>query len=560
MTPCRTPARPTRTPTARHAAVEPLEDRRLMSVALALSANTLFAFDTATPGQTLAKVKVKGLARKEALIGIDFRPATGQLYGVGDANRVYRIDPTTGAATAVDATGAAFNPVLAGTSFGVDFNPVPDRIRVVSDADANVRLNPDTGAVVDFDAVTAGVQTDLALAYAAGDPNFGANPNVTALAYTRNAGGITTAYGIDVDTNTLVTVGSVGGAPNSPNGGMLSTVGSLNVDPVSTTGFDVDTNGAADVAFAALATADTGRSSLYTINLATGAATAVGEIAASKRPVTDIAVVPKGNTVLAVDAKNRLYAFDTNLPNVVTSRLSINGLVSKEKVVGIDVRPATGQVYAFTNQGRLYTLDTTTGLATTVGMPTAVALAKKGSVGFDFNPAVDRIRVVDTVGENLRLNPADGQIVDTDAVLAGVQFDTPLAFASTDRNATRVPSVSGVAYTNSFAGTTTTTLFALDSRQDVLVTIGSPDGTTSPNTGQLFTVGTLGLKASDPAGFDILTDATDPAAVTNTGYAVFKAGGRKLSLYTIDLTTGAATPIGALGKGVSPVGIAVLPG
>jgi hypothetical protein len=259
--------------------------------------------------------------------------------------------------------------------------------------------------------------------------------------------------------------------------------------------------------------------------------------------------------MVALDGRNRLFAFDSNVPAIVTSRLAINGLARRERLVDIDVRPATGGLIAFSNQGRTYAVDPATGLATLVGQ-TSIELNRRGVIGIDFNPTVDRLRIVNTRGENLRLNPDDGQIVDADVDLAGVQFDAPLAYASTDVNAARTAAISGIAYTNSERSVvpTTTTLYGIDTATDNLVTIGSPDGTTSPNTGQVFTVGSLGVDARDPVAFDIAT-----TGATNTAYAAFRARGQRLSLYTIDLTTGAATNVGTLGRGVSPVGIVVLP-
>src|SRR6478736_824294 len=73
---------------------------------------------------------VTGLQTGETLLAIDFRPATGQLYGLGSTSRLYTINTSTGAATAVAAT--AFVPALSGTIAGFDFNPTVDRIRVVT--------------------------------------------------------------------------------------------------------------------------------------------------------------------------------------------------------------------------------------------------------------------------------------------------------------------------------------------------------------------------------------------------------------------------------------------
>jgi hypothetical protein len=538
--------------------IEPLEDRRLMSVVTALASNTLFFFDTSAPDRTLAKVKVRGLAPGESLVGIDFRPSNGRLYGVGDSSRLYLINPTTGVAATVDPTGAPFAPPLAGTNFGIDFNPVPDRLRVVSDADVNFRLDPDTGAVVDIDGGTPGTQIDLSLAYVAGDPGFGTNPNVVALNYTRNVGGFTTPYGIDVDTNTMVLIGSPGGAPNSPNTGQLTTIGFLNVDPVAPVGFDVDFNGATDVGYASMATTTKERSTLYTVDLFSGAATPIGAIRASRRPVTDIAIVPRGNTVLAIDKKNGLFSFDSNLPNVALTRFKVNGLARKEKLLAIDVRPADGKIYTFTNQNRMYTIDPNTALATSVGGQTAVGLnAKAKAVDIDFDPVLDHARLVDNTNENLRLDPVTGQIIDADLVAADVQFDTPLVYASTDANVGATPNVSAIAFSNSQVGATDTTLFALDTGVDALVTLGTAGGSTSPSSGQLFTVGSLGVDLRSVGGFDSVPGATPGQ---NFAFAVAQAKGDKTSLHAIDLTTGAAAAVGLLPKGVKPISIAVLPG
>jgi hypothetical protein len=135
------------------------------------STNALLRFDSGAPGTILSTTAISGLQAGENLLGIDFRPANGQLYGVGSTSRVYTIDLISGVATQVG-TGP-FPGSLVGTNFGVAFNSVPDRIRVVSDADQNLRLNPNDGTL-------AG--TDGALTYAASDLNAGANPNIVGVA------------------------------------------------------------------------------------------------------------------------------------------------------------------------------------------------------------------------------------------------------------------------------------------------------------------------------------------------------------------------------------------
>lgn len=534
------------------AAVESLEDRRLFSTAVAISGrDVLVFFDTASPETTVARVKVKGLERRESLVGLDYRPANGQLYAVGDTSRLYQINIGTGAATAVGT--AAFAPALAGAEFGFDFNPSVDRIRVISDADANMRLNPETGDVVDFDAGVDGVQTDLSLAYATGDTNFGANPAVTAAAYTNNvaAGTPTALYGIDADTNALVAIGSVDGVTDSPNNGAVTTIGALGVDVTAVSGFDIETVNSADAAYAALATGPRGRSGLYTINLATGAATAVGQIRGSGTPVRGLAILPDGQDIFVVDQKNRLYTLDSTAPNFKSTPVRISGLDRGEKIISIDERPATGGLYGFSNQNRVYLINPTTGGATAAGTQNTVTVDRRAKLDMDFNPSVDRFRVVNTANENVRYNPIDGQVVDADTVAAGVQVDGPLVYATTDANASATPSVTGIAYGTNVAATPTTTIYGIDARQDVLVTVGTADGTTSPNTGQLFTVGALGVDVKDVSQFDIVTSTTD------TAYAIFRQNRGGPAIYSINLATGAASAVGTLPKGVNPVGMAL---
>jgi hypothetical protein len=181
------------------------------------------------------------------------------------------------------------------------------------------------------------------------------------------------------------------------------------------------------------------------------------------------------------------------------------------------------------------------------------------TVGFDFNPVPDLIRVTSDADQNLRLNPNDGTVTGTDG---------NLAFAGGDANAAGNPSVVGSAYTNSQPSATMTTLYGIDSNLNALVTQGSAVGAAvavSPNTGQLFTVGSLGpgIVAGAPVGFDIALRGGDPVSVTpSNGNAAFMSltpqGSNRSMFYTVNLATGAARLIGPIGGLNEPVqGIAV---
>lgn len=251
-------------------------------------ANYLLFFDHATPGTVSRSIQVTGLGGAN-LVGIDYRPATGGLYGLGNNSRLYLINPTTGVATAVGSAGAF---TLTGTRFGFNFNPTVDRIRVVSDADQNLRLNPNDGALA---------ATDGNLAFATGDANFGANPNITAVAYTNSFAGsaATVLYGIDSTLNRLV-------SQNPPNAGTLNSLGALGVDPAEAIGFDI--SGVTGRAYAVFNVG--GTVGLYTVDTLTGTATALGTIGAAPEPVAAGSVIalaaPSGTRWVNLSSRGRV--------------------------------------------------------------------------------------------------------------------------------------------------------------------------------------------------------------------------------------------------------------
>jgi hypothetical protein len=482
--------------------------------------NTLLNFNPGTPGIINSARFITGLASGENVVGLDFRPADGRLYALTNTSRLYTVNPSNGVATQVGS--AAFTPSLSGQSFGMDFNPVPDRLRVVSDADQNLRLNPNNG-------MAAG--TDGALAFAPGDMNAGANPNLTAAAYTNNFAGATstTLYAIDSNLDALVTQGSPGGGPVSPNTGQLFTVGKLNVDTSDLAGFDIAP--VTNAAFASLTAQGASASQLYTINLATGAATLLGAIGGNQL-IRDIAFAVRAENVFAVTSNNTLVSFNPGLPGATSAVRAISGLASDERVVGIDFRPATGDLYALTSASRLYVVNPVNGVATRVGSAPFTPALNGQSFGVDFNPVPDRLRVVSDAEQNLRLNPNNGAVAGTDGALA---------YAAGDPNAGQDPNITGAAYTNNFAGATSTTLYVIDSDRNTLARQGSAGGgPVSPNTGQLFTIGSLGVDPTGVVGFDISSE-------TGAAFAAFNAPGLPTQLHAINLTTGAATMIGAIG-------------
>jgi hypothetical protein len=477
--------------------------------------HNLLRFNSDVPGLIISSNSITGLLPGESLLGIDYRPALKEIFGISNQNRLYIIDSRTGLARFT----AALNTNVNGTMFGVDFNPVPDRMRVVSDANQNLRINVNTGETT----------VDGALAFAATDSNASADPNIVAAAYTNNFAGATatTLYGIDSGRDILV-------IQNPPNNGTLTTVGSLGVDTSDAVGFDIAAGSTR--AFASLTVASGTAASLYTINLASGAATLVGTIG-NGLAVRDITVAPRAAlTVYAVTENNNLLTFDADDPTQITSFSRIRGLQNGETILGIDFRPANQRLYALGSSGTLYTIKLNNAKATRRPVAPFSAALNGTAFGFDFNPVPDRIRVTSDNEQNLRLQPDTGDVAAVDGTLA---------FAATDVNATRNPNVVGSAYSNSFAGTTTTTLYNIDSELDALL-IQNP-----PNDGLLNTVGNLGLDTTNLVGFDIF-------GCDNAGFAAFTLQGEAVSkFYRINLANGSAMLIGTIGTDELVRGIAV---
>jgi hypothetical protein len=231
----------------------------------------LYSFNS----QTLAagtSVTVSGLGAGERLLAIDFRPLTGQLYGLSSGSSLYTLNTQSGAASKV---GTGFTTALDGGNFGFDFNPVIDRIRIVSDADQNLVAHPDTGA--------ANIATTTPVFYGPADPNSAAQPNVVHHAYDGNVLGAlapaTQLRAIDTNLDILVT--------QANNAGTLGTIGPLGINAEDIGGFDVATTGRA---FSALSDGvGSVTSTLYSINLSTGAATSLGAI---PQTVWGLAAVP----------------------------------------------------------------------------------------------------------------------------------------------------------------------------------------------------------------------------------------------------------------------------
>lgn len=240
---------------------EPLAGLALMQAdvpkATALTAlDQLVSFDPATPNNLSVPVAVSGLAAGETVLGIDFRPANGQLYALTSNARILTVVPETGVATPLSTlaadpadTSLPYSGLPAGV-YSVDFNPVADRLRVISDAGLNLRINVDTGATT----------TD-------GVINRTVPASVVAAAYTNSYPAPTTTRLFDLDASRDVLAQQL-----PPNDGTLVDIGPLGLDLTGQNAIDI-VGGDNGLVLAALRPGATGPYSLYAVSLTTGAAT-----------------------------------------------------------------------------------------------------------------------------------------------------------------------------------------------------------------------------------------------------------------------------------------------
>ena len=352
----------------------------------------LLRFSADDPTTILSTTAITGIPGAETIVGIDTRPATGQLYALTNqagTGRLYTVDPDSGAATLASTVSVA----LVGTDFGVDFNPVPDRLRIVSDADQDLRVDVDTGAAT----------VDGTLAYAAGDPNDGEDPNVVGAAYFNPVAGATTTALFDIDTDEDVLA-----AQNPPNSGTLNTIGELGVDATAVLGFDILPG--SDLALASMVVG--GTAGLYSIDLTTGAATLISTIGDGTTPVGGLTVLATG----PLESDNDLIIWN----NTDGSDTIEGGIGTDTQVVNGSSVADAFEIAEGPTPGRLSLARTSPGpFALDIG--TVEILDVNGKLGDDTFVTADLSGVADLLAVNLMGDDGNDAFafLDGGSVLAG---------------------------------------------------------------------------------------------------------------------------------------------
>ncbi|MEP6955337.1 MAG: DUF4394 domain-containing protein [Chthoniobacterales bacterium] len=241
-----------------------------------------------------------------------------------------------------------------------------------------------------------------------------------------------------------------------------------------------------------------------------------------------------------------LVSFDSATPSVVNTIGDVSGATTGQFFYDISFRPSNGLLYglavnSFTGASNLYIINPLTAAASLVGgSPFTLSLSIGGRVSMAFDPVADSLRVISRNGSNYRVDPGSGMLTAQDSILrytGGVPSQTPDATA--------------IAYSNNFSGATSTTLYAYTFNFDEFVRVGSLGGNPiSPNSGESFVVGGSGqFPLSSNVGF----------VVSPNGMAYMTANIGASTLFTVNLATGRATPVGAIAGNLPIIGIAVAP-
>jgi len=206
---------------------------------------------------------------------------------------------------------------------------------------------------------------------------------------------------------------------------------------------------------------------------------------------------------------NDLVIFSSTQPGLILSEFNISGLFSGETIRGID--SWNGTVYGIGSQGHLYSFLNyeTSGAATFVG---TLGVALNGAAyGAENSPA--GFHVTTELGQNLVVSRATGAVTQNGPAIAAPFAVDALAWR-----------------------TATSTMFAIDSLANTV-------GTFNAGTGTYSALGGIGFDVARINGFDI-SDATGIAYLVSGA----TSSDTQANLYQVNLATGIATLVGAVGQ------------
>lgn len=272
-----------------------------------------------------------------------------------------------------------------------------------------------------------------------------------------------------------------------------------------------------------LASVTVGLAALMTFGCGNVVSTTTGNQNESEQPVAGPGGGSTGQVfrIFAIDTAGDLLSFNSDNPLVIQGKATPTftpALAAGERLTAIDFRPNTGILYGITSLGKVHYIDTNTAQCFLVGA--GVNPGQSFANDIDFNPTIDVIRQVSN-SQNIRIN------VNTGTLLG--------ANGNVNIGGNPVTGSCGTAYTNNFAGATTTQLFTIDSATNAVYQM-------NPTTGALTNAVPFPFFIANTVGFDI--------APNNLGFiAATPSGSGQSQLLTFDPGSGTLLSLGGIGGG-----------
>jgi hypothetical protein len=221
---------------------------------------------------------------------------------------------------------------------------------------------------------------------------------------------------------------------------------------------------------------------------------------------------------------NTLVSFDSASPGTIRSVRPITGLADSEILLAIDFRPTDGVLYGVGSTNQVYRIDRDTGVAVDVSAFAFLPLLSGSDFGLAFDLAGTQMRVTGDSAQNVLLESLTGNTSSEDAALVYAQGDP------------RAGQAAGLGACAWKAWPTGAEFYGIDTARRLLV------HTDSPAAGAFTTVGPLGTAALELGGYTGLDVSPD----TGQAFAALSVAGEGVSrFYTVNLTTGAVTQVGA---------------
>lgn len=514
----------------------------------------LVRFSLSDPSTVLA---VGSLDVAGSVVGLDFRPASGELYALTDMGQLVLVDPMTAETTLVTASIGE----LTGARYDIDFNPAANALRLISDGRQNFRMG--SPALV-----------ENAQQQALVDGTFGYLQGVVATAYTNVNPGQegTQMFVISADSRTFF--------QQNPNVGLLTRIGALfpNAESVDVKGYNVFTTEGGMNEHYAVFEVD-GNVGLYGINPATAATTLIKPLPAPEAGGNYMDLVV--NDVTGEPALREFIVFEQSADDDFVLRivelnpadsmpgmalagydetLPVTGLVEGDVIVGFDLRTTSPEgaddgLYAVAQSGRIYLLEESDPIilppeAQAMEIATLATDLSGTRFDIDFNPRADLLRIIGDAGQNLRVNLDEDRVLADEARAAGFAF----ADGTVRLGDTMVPAPVAVAYRAApmqLDGVIPSLDFqyVIDARNSGLARVAVP------NDGALVAVGD-GLLDGLVLPTDGAIQQTMDIAQSGTAYAALRtSAGAGSMLYTLNLLAGTAEQVGPIGGTANPVAV-----